>query len=41
MEFIGNETTKTNNVELNLAGDLMIMRAKGTKKIRLFDLGKP
>jgi len=40
-EFMGKETTKVNNDRLKLAGNLMIMSAKGTKKIRLSDLEKP
>ena len=40
-EFMGKETTKGNDSRLKLAGDLMIMSAKGTKKIRLSDLEKP
>jgi hypothetical protein len=37
-EFMGKQTTKVNDERLKLAGDLMIMSAKGTKKIRLSDL---
>jgi hypothetical protein len=40
-EFMGKQTTKVNDERLKLAGDLMIMSAKGTKKIRLSDLEKP
>ena len=40
-EFMGKETTKVNDSRLKLAGDLMIMSAKGAKKIRLSDLEKP
>jgi hypothetical protein len=40
-EFMGKRTTKVNDDRLKLAGDLMIMSAKGTKKIRLSDLEKP
>ena len=39
--FMGTETTKINEDRLKLAGNLMIMSAKGTKKIRLSDLEKP
>jgi hypothetical protein len=41
MDFMGKETTKVNEDRLKLAGNLMIMSAKGTKKIRLSDLEKP
>lgn len=40
-EFIGENTTKINDQRLELAGDLMIMSAKGTKKIKLSELEKP
>jgi len=40
-EFIGKETTKRNEDRLKIAWNLMIMSAKGTKKIRLSDLEKP
>ena len=40
-EFIGKETTKVNEDRLKLAGDLMIMSEKGTKKIRLSEMEKP
>ena len=40
-EFIGKETTKINENRLKLAGDLMIMSEKGTKKIRLSEMEKP
>ena len=40
-EFMGKETTKVNENRLKLAGNLMIMSAKGTKKIRLSDLETP
>jgi hypothetical protein len=40
-EFMGKETRKTNDDRLKLAGNLMIMSAKGTKKIRLSDLETP
>ena len=40
-EFIGEGTTKINDGRLKLAGDLMIMSQKGTKKIRLSDMEKP
>ena len=40
-EFMGKQTTKANEDRLKLSGDLMIMSAKGTKKIRLSDLEKP
>ena len=40
-EFMGKETTKANEDRLKLAGNLMIMSAKGTKKIRLSDLETP
>lgn len=40
-EFMGKQTTKSNDDRLKLAGDLMIMSAKGTKKIRLSEMDKP
>ena len=40
-EFMGKQTSKTNEDRLKLAGDLMILSAKGTKKIRLSELEKP
>jgi hypothetical protein len=40
-EFMGKKTSKINDNRLKLAGDLMIMSAKGTKKIRLSDMEKP
>jgi hypothetical protein len=40
-EFMGKQTTKANDARLKLSGDLMIMSAKGTKKIRLSELEKP
>jgi len=41
VEFMGKQTTKLNDDRLKLAGDLMIMSAKGTKKIRLSEMEKP
>ncbi len=40
-EFMGKQTSKTNEDRLKLAGDLMILSAKGTKKIKLSELEKP
>ena len=40
-EFMGKEIAKVNEDLLKLSGDLMIMSAKGTKKIRLSDLETP
>ncbi|NIM26542.1 MAG: hypothetical protein GTO72_08365 [Nitrosopumilaceae archaeon] len=40
-EFMGKQTSTINENRLKLAGDLMIMSAKGTKKIKLSELEKP
>lgn len=40
-EFMGKQTSKINADRLKLAGDLMILSAKGTKKIRLSEMEKP
>ena len=40
-EFMGKQTAKANNDRLKLSGDLMIMSAKGTKKIKLSDMERP
>jgi hypothetical protein len=40
-EFMGKQTSKINADRLKLAGDLMILSAKGTKKIRLSAMEKP
>ena len=40
-EFIGKQTTKINDDRLKLAGDLMVMSARGTKKIKLSEMQKP
>ena len=40
-EFMGKQTAQVNEDRLKLAGDLMIMSAKGTKKIKLSELEKP
>jgi hypothetical protein len=40
-EFMGKQNTQANENRLKLAGDLMIMSAKGTKKIKLSELEKP
>jgi hypothetical protein len=39
-EFMGKETTKANENRLKLAGDLWIMSAKGTSKIKLSEMYK-
>ena len=39
-EFMGKETSKANNDRLKLAGDLWIMSAKGTSKIKLSEMHK-
>ena len=38
--FMGKETTKINEDRLKLAGNLMIMSAKGTSKIKLSEMYK-
>ena len=38
--FMGKETTKINEDRLKLAGDLWIMSAKGTSKIKLSEMYK-
>ena len=38
--FMGKETSKTNEDRLKLAGDLWIMSAKGTSKIKLSEMQK-
>lgn len=40
-EFMGKQTSKINEDRLKLSGDLMILSAKGTKKIRLSEMEKP
>ncbi len=40
-EFIGKQTTKVNDDRLKLAGDLMVMSGRGTKKIKLSEMQKP
>lgn len=40
-EFMGKQTLQANENRLKLAGDLMIMSAKGTKKIKLSEFEKP
>jgi len=40
VEFMGKDTKKKNEDRLKLAGDLWIMSAKGTSKIRLSDMHK-
>ena len=40
-EFMGKQTSKINADRLKLSGDLMILSAKGTKKIRLSEMEKP
>jgi len=39
-DFMGKETSKTNEDRLKLAGDLWIMSAKGTSKIKLSEMQK-
>ena len=39
-DFMGKETSKTNEDRLKLAGDLWIMSAKGTSKIKLSEMHK-
>jgi len=39
-EFMGKETSRTNEDRLKLAGDLWIMSAKGTSKIKLSEMQK-
>jgi len=39
-EFMGKETSKVNQDRLKLAGDLWIMSAKGTSKIKLSEMQK-
>jgi len=39
-EFMGKETSRTNEDRLKLAGDLWIMSAKGTSKIELSEMQK-
>ena len=39
-EFMGKETSKANEDRLKLAGDLWIMSAKGTSKIKLSEMRK-
>ena len=39
-EFMGKETSKVNEDRLKLAGDLWIMSAKGTSKIKLSEMQK-
>ncbi len=39
-EFMGKETSKANEDRLKLAGDLWIMSAKGTSKIKLSEMQK-
>ena len=41
VEFMGNQTSKINEDRLKLAGDLMILSAKGTSKINLSQMSKP
>ena len=40
-EFMGKQTSKINEDRLKLSGDLMILSAKGTKKIKLSEMEKP
>ncbi|QDI89601.1 hypothetical protein Nisw_08750 [Candidatus Nitrosopumilus sp. SW] len=40
-EYMGKNTNKVNEDRLKLAGNLMIMANKGTKKINLSELEKP
>ena len=40
VDFMGKETSKTNEDRLKLAGDLWIMSAKGTSKIKLSEMQK-
>jgi len=40
VDFMGKETSKTNEERLKLAGDLRIMSAKGTSKIKLSEMQK-
>lgn len=40
VDFMGKETSKTNEDRLRLAGDLWIMSAKGTSKIKLSEMHK-
>ena len=40
-EFMGKQTSKINEDRLKLAGELMILSAKRTKKIKLSDMEKP
>ena len=39
-EFMGKETSKVNEDRLKIAGDLWIMSAKGTSKIKLSEMQK-
>ena len=39
-EFMGKETSRANEDRLRLAGDLWIMSAKGTSKIKLSEMQK-
>ncbi len=39
-EFMGKKTSKVNEDRLKLAGDLWIMSAKGTSKIKLSEMQK-
>ncbi|MDH3617842.1 MAG: hypothetical protein OES14_00795 [Nitrosopumilus sp.] len=39
-EFMGKENSKSNEDRLKLAGDLWIMSAKGTSKIKLSEMHK-
>ena len=40
VDFMGKETSKINEDRLKLAGDLWIMSAKGTSKIKLSEMYK-
>ena len=40
VDFMGKETSKTNEDRLRLAGDLWIMSGKGTSKIKLSEMHK-
>ncbi len=40
VDFMGKETSKVNDERLKLAGDLWIMSAKGTSKIKLSEMHK-
>ncbi len=40
VDFMGKETSKINEDRLKLAGDLWIMSAKGTSKIKLSEMHK-